>query len=510
MFARAGARSREIAVRLAIGASRVRVFRQLIAESLLLAALGGFAGVWLALLLSRVLVTILTSDGGPWTLDLAIDWRLVAFIVTLAAVTCLCFGLMPALRATRTPPGAVMKLSGRGLTADRGRFLVRRVLVAGQVAISLVLVVAALLFTGTLRNLAGVQTGFSDAGVLMVNLDLRPAGVASEALVAYQSDLVERLRHVPGVAHAAAASIVPLSGSGWNETILIDGRIADGHPDANRVSPSFFDTLEIPFVRGRNFDARDRAGAQPVAIVNESFAAKYYPGTNPIGRGFRVQVGPGQPDPTYEVIGVVRDTKYRQLRDDPGPIMYFADAQETAPFPFLAVLLRAQGETDAIRGAVAHAVGQVHPKIVLTLREMRTYRENALLRERLVAALSGGFAVLAVVLAAVGLYGLLAYGVSRRRGEIGIRVALGATRARIVRLVVHEASWLLVAGLGVGLILTIATARAASAMLYGLSPGDPATLAAGVLTLALVAATASAIPAWRAARVDPSRAIREE
>ena len=331
MLARATTRAREIAVRLAIGASRRRVFRQLIAESLLLAGAGATAGIWLAMGLSRLLVSILTSDGGPWLLDLGFDWRLVGFTVALAILTCVIFGVTPALRATRTSPSLVMRQSGRGMTADRGRFLIRRTLVVGQIAISLVLVVGALLFVGTLRNLATVENGFSDRGVLQVDFDLRPAGVAPEAMLPFQAQLLARLRTLPGVSNAASAVIVPVSGSGWNESVIINGQKQEGHPDANRVSPGFFDTLKIPFVAGRNFDDRDKKGTTPVAIVNQAFVQKYLPESSPIGRTFRIQVGPGRPDLSYEVIGVIGNTKYRDLREALGPQTFFPDSPGSGP-----------------------------------------------------------------------------------------------------------------------------------------------------------------------------------
>ena len=510
MLARANARGREIALRLAIGASRRRVFRQLIAESLLLAGVGAFAGIWLALLLSRVLVSILTSDGSPWALNLALDWRLIAFTVGLAIVACVAFGLLPALRATRTQPGAVLKLAGRGLTADRGRFVVRRILVVGQIAVSLALVVGSLLFIGTLRNLGTSDLGFSDQNVLVAELDLRPAGVAPEALPPFQQKLLERLRTVPGIDQATSAVIVPMSGSGWNETVIIDGEKKDGHPDANRVSGSYFKTLSVPFVSGRTFDARDKVGAAPVAIVNEAFVAKYFPGPSPLGRTFRLEVGPRQPDPAYEVIGVVKNTKYRDLREPLGPITYFADTQDPDPSPFLGVALKADRDPRALRASIVRAVAEVHPAITVTLTEMTEQVQNSLLRERLMAALSGGFAGLAVVLAAVGLYGLMSYGVARRRNEIGVRVALGATRGRIVGMIVRETVVLVAIGVVVGIALAIWSARAAEALLYGLTPSDPWTLSTGVAALTAVAVIASIVPALRAARLNPTLALREE
>jgi predicted permease len=509
MLARGSARAREIAVRLAIGASRSRVFRQLVAESQLLASLGAAAGIALALVLSRVLVAILTSDGGPWALDLSLDWRLIGFTLVLAVLTCVLFGLMPAVRATRTPPAAVISLGGRGQTADRGRFLIRRALVIGQIAISLVLVVGALLLVGTLRNLSSSDPGFVERDVLVVDMDLRPAGVAAAAQPQFQQGLLERLRAMPGVVRASSAAIVPVSGSSWNETIIIDGKVMPGHPDANRVSAGFFATLGVPFVAGRGFEPRDRVEAPPVAIVNEAFVAKYLPDGNPLGRVFKLQVGPGQPDPSYEVIGVVKNTKYRDLREPLGPIMFFADTQETEVLPFLTVMLRTDSDADRLRPAVTRAVAEAHPAIGLTMDTLSTQVRNTLLRERLMAALSAGFALLAVVLAAVGLYGLMSYGVARRRNEIGIRVALGATRAGIVGMIVRETAVLVLVGVAGGLAGAVFAARAAETLLYGLAPSDPVVLAVGVATLAAVAAVASIVPAHRAARLEPSTALRE-
>jgi predicted permease len=509
MFARGSARAREIAVRLAIGASRPRVFRQLVAESLMLGSLGAATGILVAMASSRALVAVLTSSGDPWTLDLRLDWRLSAFTLALAVLTSLLFGLMPAIRATSLPPGAAMSLNTRGQTTDRGRFLVRRVLVVGQVAISLVLVVGALLLVGTLRNLATSEHGFNDRNVLVVDLDLRPAGVAPAAQLTFQQDLVSRLGALPGVVHSSPAAVVPLSGSGWNEAIIVDGKKQPGYPDANRVNADFFEALEIRLVQGRNFDSHDRLGTQLVTIVNQAFVAKYFP-NGPIGRSFRLEVGPGQPDPSYEIVGVVTNTQYRDIRAEPGPIMYFPDAQEAEPAPFLTVLLRTDGDPDRLRAAVTRNVTTVHPAIVLTLGTLQAQIEDQLLRERLVASLSAGFAVLAVVLAAAGLYGLMAYSVAKRRNEIGIRVALGATRTAIVGMIVREVAILVSVGLVAGLVLSVFAAKTAASLLFGVKPTDAVVLTLGGLALAVIAAIASIVPAQRAAKLNPTSALREE
>jgi len=508
MLARASGRSREIAVRLAIGASRIRLFRQLIAESLLLAIVGALAGTGLALMLSRVLVMLLTSDGSPWALNLGVDWRLIGFSSALAAIACILFGLTPAIRATKAAPGSVL-LGGRGLTADRQRVGIRRVLVAGQVAVSVVLVVGALLFVGTLRNLATVDNGFSDAGVLVVDLDLRPAGIALDAQVNYQDQMTERLSQVLGVRAAGSAAITPISGSGWNEWLIVDGKEQPGNPDANRVSPGFFDALQIRLIAGRNFDTRDRADSPRVAIINQAFKDKYLGAGNPLGRQFKIRVGPGQPDPFYEVIGVVANTKYRNLREQLGPQMFFPATQETDPTPFQTVILRTDGSVEDLRVAVGSAIKTVNPALIVDYTVMSTQVGNSLLRERLMAALSSGFAVLAIILASVGLYGLMAYGVARRRNEIGIRMALGATRRQVVSMVLGETFWVVAIGLSIGVVGAYFAAKSAAALLYGMTGSSVVFLVLGSLVLAVIAGLASVIPASRAARMNPTTALRE-
>jgi predicted permease len=510
MLARATARDREIAVRLAIGASRGRVVRQLLAESLLVACLGAALGAALAGLLSRTLVAFLATTSATWVLDLSFDWRLFGFAMGLAGLTCLLFGLAPALRATRTSAGAAMKSSGRGATASRERLGLRRVLVVAQIAVSLVLLVGALLFVRTFANLGALDTGFRQDGVLVANFDLRPARVPLDRQVALQRRLVDRLAALPGVGGAASAAIVPVSGSGWNRGLVIDGQPQDGYANANRVSPDFFRTMAIRMTAGRGFDRRDTPTSPKVAIVNEAFVAKYLPAGSPLGRIFRLDVGPQEADPAYEVVGVVADTTYNRLRDPVAPIMFFPDTQEDEPGEFLSVLMAASGSSDALRAAVASAAAEEAPGTLVSFQTINQLIGDALVRERLMATLSAGFAVLAVVLAAVGLYGVMSYIVARRRGEIGVRIALGATRLRVMALIVRETAVLVGVGAVVGAGLAVFAARSTSALVFGVEPGDPLTIAAAVIGLALVAGVASALPAHRAARLEPTTALREE
>jgi len=510
MLARGNARAREIAVRLAIGASRRRIIRQLLSESLQLAVLGAGFGVWLAGALERLLVRFLSSDGTPWSLDLVLDWRVLAFTTALAVVTCLIFGLMPAVRATRTQPGVVMKTSGRGLTMARDRFALRQALVVIQVAISLVLIVGALLFTGTLRNLGAVDPGFKADGVLVAGLDFRPVHLTGEPLVSYQRDVIDRLAAVPGVTRAATAAVVPMSGAHWNQNVVIDGVVQKQRTNFNEVSSGYFETIGTPLITGRNFSTHDGIGSPHVAIVNQAFVRTFLKDGSALGRTFKFEAGPGQPNPVFEIVGVVRNSTYEDLREPLGPIVYLSDTQDADPPTDLPVLLRTSGSPDALKPGVTRVLAELNPGIRVKFQALGTKIRDALLRERLMAALSAGFAALALVLAAVGLYGVTAYTVARRRNEIGIRVALGATRSSIVWMVAHEMLGLLVVGAVAGLGIAVLTARSASALLFGLTPWDPGTLIGATVVLGVAGLLASLVPARRAASLDATSALREE
>ncbi len=336
MLARATAREREIAVRLAIGASRLQLIRQLLAESLLLAALGAVCGAVLARFFSQIVVTLISTPRSPLVFNLESSWQVFAFTCALAACACALFGLMPAIRATRQSASAAMRAGGRGTTDTRERFGLRRVLVVAQVALSLVLMVAALLFIQTVRNLATVDPGFRTDNVLVADFDVRSARIPPASQAGFERRLRERLTAIPGVTAAVDVAIVPVSGSGWNDHVFVDGVLQQTLVHENRVSPGFFKALDIPFVTGRDFDERDVAGAPTVAIVNEAFAEKILGTKDAIGRTFRLRVSPGEADPTYQVVGVVRNTKYQDVRDSLGALAYYAEAQEPNPDATLA------------------------------------------------------------------------------------------------------------------------------------------------------------------------------
>jgi putative ABC transport system permease protein len=517
MLARASAREREIAVRLAIGASRGRIVRQLLAESLLLSAIGAAGGLFIARWLSAFLVGFLSSQsnrGGQVFVDLATDWRVFAFTGGLAVATCLIFGLTPAIRATATDPGAAMKAGSRGSTDSRERFGLRRSLVVAQVALSLVLVVGAMLFVRSLRNLMLLDAGFRQDGILVVNLDLRGSGTPVEARHAQNSDLLARVRGVPGVDDAAAASIVPVSGSGWNNTIVVDGKeYGDDRKyvvNFNAVSPGYFRTMGTPILAGRDFSAADAANSAKVAIVTERFAARFFGGQNPIGRAFQIQEGAGLERPLYQIIGLAKDAKYQDLREEFTPIAFLAAAQEKEPDPFLQIVVRSSAPLAAVTGGISALVAERAPTAILEFQTLNTMVRDSLLRERLMATLSGFFGLLAGVLATIGLYGVMAYMVERRRNEIGIRVALGADRTAVVRMIMREALTLVAAGLLVGGLAAFGASHWAKTLLFGLKPGDPASMVMAAAALTIVAALASYVPAWRASRLEPTEALREE
>jgi putative ABC transport system permease protein len=511
MLARASTREREVGVRIALGASRIRLLRQMFVESLLLSMIGAVLGAGLAQLLSRFLVAFLSTQGSPLFMELAPDWRVLAFTAGLAVLTCLLFGLTPALRSTQVAPASVLKAAGRGATAGRERFGLRRVLVVSQVAMSLVLLVGALLFVRTLRNLLTVDPGFRQDGMIVANLNLTRLNLSSDRRQPLKHDLLERLRALPGIDNAANAAIVPISGNSWNDNIIVeDPEQHKGVPWFNRVSPGYFKTLHTPFLAGRDFDDHDSATAPRVAIVNESYVQKILNGANPIGMRFRVDTFTGPPKPPYQIVGLVKDTKYRDLREEPIALVYVASAQDDRMGKFAQLLIHSSLPPSAVLPSIRDAILQFGPEITIDFQTMETQIRESLLRERLMATLSGFFGFLAVLLATIGLYGVISYTVSRRTNEIGIRVALGAQRSDVIGMIMREAGILLVLGVIAGGALALVGARTATSLLYGLKPHDPLTLALAVLALAAVAAVASFLPAHRAARLDPVTALREE
>ena len=511
MMARASAREREIAVRLAIGASRRRLIRQFLAESALLAAAGAALGILIAAQLERVLLSFFEST---WLfLDLRADWRVLAFTSGVAAVACLIFGALPAIRATGVDSAAAMKSASRGHSDSRERFGLRRTLVISQVALSLVLVVGALLFVRTLRNLATIDAGFQRTGILLAGIDARALRLPAEQLVSLQRDLLARVRAIPPVDAAAATFIVPVSGMGWNDRIVVDGVAFSDFSNFNEVTPGYFQTIGIPLSAGRDFTDHDTASTASVAVVSDAFVARYFGGRDPIGRTFTVEAGPGERAPLYHVIGIVKDTKYSDLRETFKPLAYVPAGQSYRPGRFVqgtTLLIRSRAPLTSLVPAVKRAIAAVNPAMLVDFQPFPAKVEKQLMRERLMAVLSGFFGGLAALLAAIGLYGVTSYTVARRRNEIGIRMALGATRGEVVGMIVRQAAFLLVTGVVIGSVLAIVAAQTANTLLFGLKPGDPMTLLTAIAGLAIVTMCASSVPALRASRLEPTEALRDE
>jgi len=511
LLARASARQREIAIPPGAGASRARLIRQLLVESLLLAILGTALGAGLAQALGRMLVAFLSTSADPVFLELAPDWRVLGFATGLAALTCLLFGLAPAIRATRMEPGAVMKSGGRGITAGRERFSLRRALVVAQVALSLVLVAGALLFSRSLGNLLTVDTGFRQEGVMSAAVNFQRLNLSRERYASFKDELLDRVRAIPGVESAAIVHEIPLrdwgGGSAWMDGE--DSRQAR-NTSLSRVGPDYFRTLQIPLLAGRDFDARDRIGSTKVAIVNEAFARKFSNGENPVGRRFWIEASPGDPDTPYEIVGLVRDTKYEDLREEFLPIAYYAAAQNEGAGPGLPLFIRSRLTQSETVEAVKRVLGEINPAITVSFLRFKSLIDATILRERLIATLSGFFGLLALVLACIGLYGILSYGVASRTNEIGIRMALGAGARNVFWLVLREALLLVIAGVAVGLPMIFAVTRLASSLLFGLTPTDPVSLLFAALLMLAVAFVAGYLPSRRATRVDPMVALRCE
>jgi predicted permease len=512
MLARATAREKEFAVRLAMGASRAVIARQLLVESLILAVLGAGLGLVVAQWLSRFLVSFLTTADNGLFLNLQPDWRLLAFAAGVALLTCVLFGLAPAIRAMRIAPQAAMKAGARGVAGVHERFGFRRGLVAAQIAMSLALLVGALLLARTLRNVMTVQAGFRETGILVADLDFSNLHLPEANRLVYKQQLLDRVRALPGVDSAAQAAVVPVGGSSINDEVWMSGteRTKSKTSLFNYIGPDFFTTLGTPLIVGRDFNNNDTAAAPKVAIVNQEFARALIGGANPIGRSFRREATSLEPELDFQIVGMVENTKYISLRDDPQPIIYLPVAQQPRQGEDLQVVVHSNLPYSNLTASVRSLALDVDPGIAITFQNFQTMLRDSLLQERLMATLSGFFGALAIVLATVGLYGVISYMVIRRTNEIGIRMALGANRAGILSMILREAAWLLGIGVGAGIVLSLAGARAAKSLLYGLTPYDPFTLAEGIALIVLIAIAASSLPAQRASKLNPMVALREE
>jgi putative ABC transport system permease protein len=511
LLARAAARQREISIRMAIGAARRRVMRQLMSESLLLSVLGALGGLLFAAWGSRLLVRFLSKTGSEIQLDTTPDLRVLAFTMGVAVLTGLLFGLAPALRGASVSPNNVLKEHAHGMVA--GRFGLGRALVTSQVALSLMLLVGAGLFLGTLRNLLTTDLGFSRHNVLLVHAAMMQADVPREQRPHVYREIVEHLRAIPGVTSASSSVMTPIGRGQWDSVVSPEGYSPRGRDDTlvyfNRVSPGYFATLRQPLLLGRDFSEHDDAGAPKVMLITESAARRFFEHANPIGKTIGVDMRPAKQE-NYQVIGVVKDAKYAAVDEGLTLTVYVACAQDASPRPEVSFEVRAGGPVEAIIPAVRAAIGEVNRGISLEFRNLETQVNDSLLQPRMVALLSAFFGGLALLLAMIGLYGVTAYGVARRQTEIGIRMALGAQPGSVIWLVLREVAAMLAIGTALGLGASLAAGRLVSSLLYGVKPYDAAPLAIAAVVLGIATGIAAYLPAHRAARLDPMAALREE
>jgi len=508
LLARASNRRREIGVRLALGAGRGRLVRQLLTESLLLASAGGVLALAVAWWGSAALVRMISTGDAPVPLDVRPDWRIFGFTAAASLLTGLLFGLVPALRGTRVDPGRAMNEGAR--VAGRSSHTLDSVLVVAQIGLSVVLVAGAGLFTRTLQKLWSVNVGYDRDNVLMFSADAKLAGYNPDRAAQLYREILQRLQALPDVRSASASIVRPVDDYFYlvNHVDEIDGRVLPERDFIrvawNATSPGYFATVQTPVLLGREFEYRDSGTAPPVVIVNESFAARAFPGLNPLGHKLGADT----------IVGVVKDSRYSGPREQLRPVLFYPLFQhgrdQEYQWGFASFELRYRTGANLVE-EIRREVASVDRSLpIFRIRTLRAQAEQSLLRERLLATLSSFFGALALLLACLGLYGVMAYAVARRTSEVGIRMALGARRGHVMWLLLRETFWLALAGLAAGIPLALWTARYARSLLFEIDTADPVTIAVTVAALIAVAALAGYLPARRATRVDPVVALRYE
>jgi predicted permease len=507
LLSRATTRQKELSVRLSLGATRGRLIRQLLTESLLLASMGGALGILVGYWGKQLL------PGPPGQMT-ALDWRILIFVLALTGLTGLIFGIAPAFRGTGMNVNTALKETSRGVVGSRS--MLGKSLLIVQVAISLVLLVGAGLFLRTLQNLRHVEVGFNPQNLLLFRVNPSLNRYDEKRMSSLYRDMIDRIGTVPGVRGVALSAPALLSGSVNSTSIYVQGRAYDPavrnqNNDINRlvISPNFFELMEIPVLLGRSFTDRDDASSQKVVIINESAVRKYFPNENPVGRRFGSSI---ETSGDLEVVGVLRDVKYDSVRDAAPPTMYVPYQQARVGSPVFEV--RTAGLPASATGAVREAVRQIDPN--LPLMDVSTQIEQVeqrFMQEKLFAQAYSLFGILALLLAAIGLFGLMSYNVSRRTNEIGIRMALGAQRQDVLRLVMRESMILVAIGVVSGLAIALGAGKLVttlSTLLFGLPPTDAMTIVVATCVMVVVAAIAGYIPARRASKVDPMVALHYE
>jgi putative ABC transport system permease protein len=514
MLARAAARHKEIAVRKALGASRARLIRQLLTECVLLSTAGALLGVLFARWGTSLLVRFISTGNNQVFLNLTFDWRTLSFTAAVAVFTGILFGLLPAFRSTRVSLTSAMKGSQAVDAESRAKFRPGKWIVASQVALSLVLLVASGLFLRSLVKLISLDVGFDRNNVLLVHANLQHAKVAPEQQPAMFEEIESRLRTLPGAVSASRAVMTPVSDFVWNNHLQVDTPNPPTGKNAlaffNFISPGYLGTMRTPLLAGRNFNDGDVQTAPLVAIVNETLARRFFPEGDALGKYFRVQPEPGKPAPHIQIVGLAKDAKYESLREDARPTAYFPITQITEPAEEQVFEVRTATRPSALVPAVQEAVAGVSKTIPLEFHTLAEQVDDSLVQERLLATLSTFFGGLALLLAMIGLYGAFSYLVAQRQPEFGIRMALGAPRGSILRLVMRDVAIVLAGGLTAGVCLALATVGVLQKMLFGLAPHDTFTFLAAIGVLSAVAVVAGYLPARRAMRVDPTAALRYE
>jgi len=511
-IARATSRQKEIAVRLAIGASRGRIVRQLLLESVLIALLGGLLSVAITFPSMRLLVGIMPQIDPPLTFASRPDLRVLCFTLVVSLLTALIFGLAPALQATRPDLAPTLKEQANAV-AGGGQALWRRMLVCAQVSLSLVLLIAAGLFVRTLKNMKEMSPGFEVSNLVSFAVNRTLSGYDKERAKIFYRQLQQKLSSLQGARSAGLAVVAPLSFDEWDSTVSVEGYSAkpgeDMSPWVNHVSPAFFATLKIPIYAGRDFTDRDRGSTAKVAIVNQKFARHYFGKESPIGRHIGMGGDPGTKT-DIEIIAVVRDTKYQTMREDPPRQVYFPYLQNDWATEMTAYV-RSDVDSATIFPELRAAVQSIDPSLpVYQMKTEERQVNDVLAVERLSASLASAFGLLATVLASIGLYGVMAFLVTRRTREIGLSMALGAMAGDVIWIVLREVMLLVGVGVLIGLPAAFVVTRLLQKQLFGMSPYDPLSVGAALLGILLIAALSGYIPARRATRVDPLTALRYE